>query len=258
MTAPCTPDHPDLHPFRAVVLDIEGTTTPIAFVHDVLFPYAADALEGFLESRWQDDEVQACVRMLAEQAAEDMAAGREGAVAIPEEPEQARREATLASCRWLMAHDRKVTGLKALQGVMWRDGYRTGELRGQVYEDVPTALRRWSEAAIPVHIYSSGSIEAQKLLFGHSTAGDLTPLLSGHFDTTTGHKREAASYQAIVDEIGLPAEQVLFLTDVVQEAQAAREAGLQAAILDRPGNLPQPAHDLPVLKDFEPVGPGSG
>jgi 2,3-diketo-5-methylthio-1-phosphopentane phosphatase len=120
-----------------------------------------------------------------------------------------------------------------------------------VFDDVPAALARWQAAGLSTRIYSSGSIEAQKLLFAHSTAGDLTPHLCGYFDTTTGPKREAASYEKIARDAALDAHELLFLTDVVEEAQAARDAGLQAAIMDRPGNRPQPAHDFVVLSDFE-------
>jgi 2,3-diketo-5-methylthio-1-phosphopentane phosphatase len=141
-----------------------------------------------------------------------------------------------------MDADRKVTCLKALQGLIWRDGYHQGELQGVVFDDVPLALRQWQAAGTPIFIYSSGSVEAQQLLFRYSNHGDLTPLLRGYFDTTTGPKREAASYRTILGATGQSAPDVVFATDVLAEAEAAHEAGLQAVLVVRPGNAPLPVH----------------
>lgn len=232
--------------FDHVVLDIEGTTTPIAFVHEVLFPYAADNVEAFLEAHWDEAGVQQDVQSLRE-----LAASEEGLTAIPEAGERAaQQEAVLAVVRQLMAEDRKATGLKSLQGRIWREGYARGELQGQIFDDVPQAFERWRARGLTLYIYSSGSIEAQKLIFGFSDKGDLTPCLAGYFDTTTGPKRETDSYRKIAQAIGAAPERVIFLTDVVAEADAARQAGLQAAVLERPGNPPAPPHDHPVLRDF--------
>lgn len=239
-----------IQPFSAVLLDIEGTTTPISFVYDTLFPYARDHVERFLAERWHDDAVQEVVDVLRKQARQDIADGMEGAVPIPKGQGAGVRVTVLASVRWLMDNDRKVTGLKALQGHIWRAGYEDGTLESVLFPDVPAALERWHDHEIPVAIYSSGSIAAQKLLFRYSEAGDFTPLLRDYFDTTTGSKKEASSYGAIASSLGLEPAELLFLTDVVAEAEAAREAGVQAAIMNRPGNRPQPEHDFVVLDDF--------
>lgn len=194
---------------KAILLDIEGTTSSISFVADELFPYARRHLAAFVQNH---PEVSAPI--LAEVPGDD-------------------RVATLL--RWI-DEDRKETPLKTLQGLIWAQGYADGELKGHVYPDTPEALRRWTQAGIPVFIYSSGSIAAQKLIFGHSIAGDLTPLLSGYFDTTTGPKRETGSYAKIVDAIGATPGDVLFVSDIQAEIDAARAAGFQALLIDREGD----------------------
>jgi len=196
---------------RAILTDIEGTTSSIAFVAETLFPYARERLPAFLAAHPTD-----AAPILAEVSAME-----------PGDP-----VATLT--RWI-DEDRKATPLKTLQGMIWADGYRERAFTGHVYPDAVAALRRWHEAGIALYVFSSGSVAAQKLLFGHSDAGDLTPLFSGYFDTTTGPKREAASYQAIADAIGLAADEILFLSDTPQEIAAAREAGLSALLIDRDG-----------------------
>jgi len=199
---------PDTKP-KAILLDIEGTTSSIAFVADVLFPYAAKHLRDFVAT---NPEIAAPI--LAEVEA-----------AEPGDPVE-----TLL--RWI-AEDRKATPLKTLQGLIWAAGYADGTIRGHVYPDTPAALQRWAAAGLAVHIYSSGSIAAQKLIFGHSEAGDLTPFLSGYFDTTTGPKREPESYAAIAAALGLASEDLLFVSDMQAEVDAARAAGLQALLIDR-------------------------
>ena len=192
---------------KAILLDIEGTTSSIAFVAETLFPYARKHLAAYVAAH--PEEV---APILAE---------------VPGDPVE-----TLF--QWI-DEDRKATPLKTLQGLIWAQGYADGELDGHVYPDTPEAMRRWKARGIDVHIYSSGSIAAQKLIFGHSVAGDLTPLLSGYFDTTTGPKREAESYRRIAAALDLPPEDILFLTDIQAEADAAREAGVAALIVDREG-----------------------
>lgn len=194
---------------QAILLDIEGTTSSIAFVAEVLFPYAAKHLRAFVEN---NPEIAAPI--LAE---------------VPAAEPGDRVETLL---RWI-AEDRKATPLKTLQGLIWEAGYADGTLKGHVYPDTPEALRRWHAAGIPVNIYSSGSIAAQKLIFGYSEAGDLTPLIADYFDTTTGPKREAASYTAIAAALGLAPEAVLFVSDIQAEVDAARAAGMQARLIDR-------------------------
>lgn len=202
---------------RAVVTDIEGTTTRIAFVTDKLFPYARERMGSFLLEHQQSPEV-----------AEQIAAVRQ---AIGQ-PEASLSEVTEQLVAWIDA-DQKVTPLKTLQGLIWRDGYLDGSLQGHLYPDVAPALRAWHAADIRLAVYSSGSVAAQQLLFGYSVDGDLTPLFSDYFDTRIGHKRDAASYQHIVSTMALSAEQILFLSDITAELDAAAEAGLLTLGLDR-------------------------
>jgi len=208
---------------RAILTDIEGTTSSIAFVAETLFPYARERLPAFVAAH--PDEA---APILAEVAAME-----------PGDP-----VATLT--RWI-DEDRKATPLKTLQGMIWADGYRERAFTGHIYPDAAAALRRWHEAGIALYVFSSGSVAAQKLLFGHSDAGDLTPLFSGYFDTTTGPKREAASYQAIANAVGLAADEILFLSDTPQEIAAARDAGLSALLIDRNGG----AGDIASFEDVD-------
>ncbi len=205
---------------KAVLLDIEGTTSSIAFVADVLFPYAAKHLPGYVAAH---SEVLAPI--LAEVPGED-------------------KVATLLG--WI-AEDRKATPLKTLQGLIWEQGYADGTLQGHVYPDTPDALHRWYTAGVAIYIYSSGSIAAQKLLFGHSIAGDLTPMLSGYFDTTTGPKRDTESYTKIADATGYAATEILFVSDVQAEIDAARAAGFGALLIDRNGG-PADIHSLAEIR----------
>ena len=190
---------------RAVLTDIEGTTSSIAFVTDTLFPYARTRLGDWIAAHPQ-----------------------EAAPILKDVPGDAVETLT----RWI-DEDRKETALKTLQGLIWAEGYADGMLKGHVYPDAADALRRWHAAGLKLYVYSSGSVTAQKLIFGHSNAGDLTPLFSGYFDTTTGPKKEAGSYRRIADEIGLPPEDILFLSDSVPELEAARAAGLATCLVDR-------------------------
>lgn len=201
---------------KAIVTDIEGTTTSIDFVHQTLFPYAKAHLRKFLRDHAGDDAVQ---RELAE-------------VERIEKRDLSLDEAADVLERWI-AEDRKITPLKSLQGMIWRVGYERGELKGHVYADTPDALRQWHAQGLRLYVYSSGSVDAQKLIFGHTAYGDLTPLFSDYFDTRVGGKREAASYRAISHSIGLAASDVLFLSDIAEELDAAREAGMQTCQLVR-------------------------
>ncbi|MCB9507647.1 MAG: acireductone synthase [Myxococcales bacterium] len=228
-----------------LLLDIEGTTTSISFVYDVLFPFARRQLDAFVRATWDTDETRAVVHALRE---------IEPTLApIPAGDGAAAMQAASAELLAQMDIDRKSTPLKALQGRIWRAGYESGEIKGHVYDDVPGALRRWHEAAHRAAIYSSGSVEAQVLLFRHSVAGDLTPLLSGHFDTTTGPKRESASYRDIAGALGASPASITFWTDNLDEALAAHAAGLRAVIASRPGNAVLPLHDFPVCTSLAEV-----
>jgi len=202
---------------RAILTDIEGTTTSIAFVTETLFPYARAALQAYVARNEREllpllDEVRAMEEALD--------ADRAQVIAILE--------------RWI-DEDRKATPLKEIQGRIWAHGYASGAFRGHVYPDAAEALRAWYAAGYRLHVYSSGSVEAQKLIFGHSDQGDLAPLFSGWFDTRVGPKRAADSYARIAEAIGEPPEAILFLSDHPAEIAAARTAGLRTLLIDREG-----------------------
>ncbi len=242
-------------PVSAILLDIEGTTTSIRFVHEILFPFARTHMSAFLVERWGDPAVQADVAGLLLQQQADSATLPSVTSPLAGADAATRRAAALNCALRHMDLDRKTTALKSLQGKIWEAGYATGELKADVFDDVPDALARWTAAGLAVAIYSSGSVPAQRLLFGHTHRGDLTPHLSAFFDTTTGPKQERASYARIAEALGLAPEAVLFATDVVEEALAARAAGMRAVIMDRPGNAPQPPHDFEVWADFSAFDP---
>ncbi len=211
-----------------VLTDIEGTTSAIAFVKETLFPFAEQALDGFLEARRGDAEVAA---ILAEVPGPDPA----------------------ATLRGWMAADVKATPLKTLQGMIWEAGFRDGRLRGHLWPDVAPCLRTWHAAGLRLAVYSSGSVAAQKLLFGHSEAGDLLPLFSGFFDTKVGHKREAASYAAIAAALDRPPTSILFLSDVAEELDAAAASGLATCQLIRAADGTKPAGRHREAVDFPAV-----
>jgi enolase-phosphatase E1 len=231
-------------PVRVILLDIEGTTTPIDFVYNVLFPHARERMKDFVCAHYTDNDVQADINQLIEENARDAARG----LAPPaiEKRGHARLESVGAYAEWLMDQDRKSTPLKSLQGRIWEAGYQAGELRSQLFADVPRAFARWHDEQHDICIYSSGSVLAQKLLFSHTEAGDLTRFIRDYFDTNTGAKREAASYRRIAASLDCPAADLLFVSDVVAELDAARDAGLQTRLCIRPGNPSQPpsSHDL--------------
>jgi len=220
---------------KAIVTDIEGTTSSIDFVHQTLFPYAKLHLRHFLRAHARRPEVAAQVH----------------AVALEEGRQLTLEDAADVLERW-MAEDRKATPLKALQGMVWAQGYAAGELIGHVYADTPVALRRWRDAGLQLYVYSSGSVEAQQLIFGHTEYGDLTPLFSGYYDTRIGAKREASAYRAILEDIGLPGEQVLFLSDIGEELDAAREVGMMTTQLLRDAKARPFAHH-PAVRNFSEI-----
>jgi 2,3-diketo-5-methylthio-1-phosphopentane phosphatase len=225
---------------RVILMDIEGTTTSISFVYDVLFPWARAQMEAFVASDEDREALAHELALLRSEIEGDEAAGRAVRTPIPAGDVDAPgvRSAIAARALELMDADVKSTGLKSLQGRIWRKGYESGALRGHLFADVAPAMRRWHEAGVRLAIYSSGSVEAQRLLFAHSEQGDLTGWIEAYFDTTTGPKREARSYRAIAQALGVPASDVQFLTDQPAEAQAAVEAGMKAVLLERPGNAP--------------------
>lgn len=205
-----------------VVTDIEGTTSSIDFVKEVLFPYARQALPAFLQQHWRDEKVQAQVRAASALAGQPL-----------DTPETA---STLLQC-WI-DEDRKATPLKALQGMIWKTGYEQGDYQAHLYDDTAPCLQRWFDAGKQLYVYSSGSVTAQQLFFRYSVAGDLTPLFSDYFDTTTGPKQDTKSYQAIHRQLAVEASQILFLSDVVAELDAAKRAGIQTVHLDRDHGAP--------------------
>jgi len=207
---------------RAIVTDIEGTTSSIRFVHEVLFPYARAQLRPFLGAHGAEPEVEEIQAAVAEEGGVDAA----------------DLDAVVATLERFIDEDRKWTPLKTLQGLIWAQGYADGALQGHIYDDAVTALKRWHDAGLALYVYSSGSVAAQQLLFGHSLAGDLTHLFSGYFDTRVGPKRTLGSYQAIAATLELPGDAIMFLSDVVEELDAARAAGLKTALLVRPEDSP--------------------
>lgn len=206
-----------------ILTDIEGTTSSISFVKDVLFPYARRALPGFVAEHGNEPEV----RRWLDAAALDI-----GGVVSD--------DCIVEVLQGWIDEDRKHTALKALQGMIWRAGYVRGDYRAHMYPDAADALRSWHAAGHRLFVYSSGSVAAQKLFFGYSAAGDLAPLVSGWFDTEIGHKRDADSYRRIVGSIGREPDHILFLSDVIEELDAAREAGLKTVLVDRLDDYPQP------------------
>lgn len=205
---------------KAIVTDIEGTTSAISFVHDVLFPYAEKHLDVYVAAHREEPVVAQAMREAAVEAGE---AGADDA-------------RVLTHLHAWIAQDRKATPLKTLQGLIWSEGYAQSGLLGHLYPDVPPVLRAWYDAGITLYVYSSGSIVAQKVLFAHTFAGDLTPLFAGYFDTTTGPKREAASYVGIAAATGFHPVEMLFLSDTEEELDAASAAGFQTARLLRPAD----------------------
>ncbi|EIK95580.1 HAD-superfamily hydrolase [Pseudomonas sp. M47T1] len=206
-------------PIMAVLTDIEGTTSAVSFVFDVLFPFAARHLPDYVREHASQPEVAAQLAAVRQDSGE---------------PDADVERVIHILLQWL-ADDRKATALKALQGMVWAQGYAAGLLKGHVYPDAVEALTRWHRDGLALYVYSSGSVQAQKLIFGCCEAGDLSGLFSGYFDTTSGGKRDAQSYRTISTAMGVAAGQVLFLSDVVQELDAARQAGMQTVGLVREG-----------------------
>lgn len=226
---PSDPVSPPTPP-RVVLLDIEGTTIPVSFVHDVLFPYARSVLPGLLRDHADDPQVRAQVAEIARLA--------------PGVPPLAQLEA------W-MDRDEKVAPLKALQGIAWAQGYRTGQLSARLYPDVLPALRRWAAAGVVLAVYSSGSAAAQELIYGHTDEGDVTGLFCGFYDLAMGGKRVASSYANILAKAGWTAGEVLFLSDVVAELDAAAQAGLRTCQIVRPedGTVAGTTHPVAATLD---------
>lgn len=219
---------------RAIVTDIEGTTSSLSFVKDVLFPYARDHLPAYVRAH------ESGITGILDQVRE-----------IENNASLSGEEIIQVFLRWI-EEDRKITPLKTLQGMIWESGFKSGAFKGHIYDDAADALQNWFAQGLKLYIYSSGSIAAQKLLYGYSGRGDLTPLLSGYFDTTTGPKLEADSYKKIAAAIGLPAGQILFLSDHAGEIDAAKIAGYQTVLLDRDHAM-TPGASYDIAMDFTQI-----
>lgn len=238
---------------RGILLDIEGTTSSISFVYDVMFPFVRRELSRYLAENWRSPELAAACEAIAKDAGHTSFSAWKQSAGVAESDEVAAQKLVSSEVVRLMDGDVKATGLKQLQGLIWENGFASGELKAHVYDDVPPALRDWNAAGIDVRIYSSGSIQAQKLFFGHTIAGNLLPLLRGHYDTTTGPKKEPGSYTTIATAFGLAPQQILFLSDVLAELDAAAKAGMKTGLMLRLGNPPQPAHKHPALQSFDEI-----
>jgi enolase-phosphatase E1 len=231
-----------------ILLDIEGTTTPIAFVTATLVPYARAHIRSYLERNGDSRQYTALLEAFRREHAADAQARQ------PVPPWTGSglgaRASVEAYAEWLMSHDRKSPALKELQGYIWEEGYKAGDLVAPVYPDVAAAFERWRASGRAIAIFSSGSVLAQRWLFRCSTAGDLTPFLQWYFDTGTGPKQDPASYARIARETSQAPANILFISDVVAELDAARAAGMGTRLSLRPGNYPQPANDHPSVSDF--------
>jgi enolase-phosphatase E1 len=222
---------------KAILTDIEGTTSSLSFVKDVLFPYAREHLPAFVRANADKPEIRAQLDDVRKLAGADLDVERAIAQLV----------------RWI-DEDKKITPLKTLQGMIWEAGYRDGAFKGHVYDDAARNLAKWKAAGLPVYAFNSGSVQAQKLIFRHSDCGDLTPLFAGYFDTHVGTKRDPLSYKNIAAHVGLPAADILFLSDVQEELDAARAAGMQTLQLVRDGALDaQAAH--PQVRNFDDIRP---
>lgn len=237
---------------KLVLLDIEGTTTPISFVTETLFPYIRRELKTYLTKRWENPEVQEDIEFLRQQSIKDQ---DDQSLSVSEinstdSDKDSIIDSVVKNVEEQMDLDRKISPLKQLQGHMWKFGYQSGELKGVVYSDVVDALKKWNELSIPVYIYSSGSVAAQKLLFGNSTQGDLLPYLKGHFDTNIGSKVESESYEKIAQELSVNPNEILFVTDSFKELQAATKFNLQLRLSVRPGNASVESDEFVRITSF--------
>jgi len=239
---------------RAILLDIEGTTTPIDFVTKTLFPYASRKLEAFLRENAADAEICGLIQELRAQHDADERNGLQPP-RWRDDSEEERLRSSATYGQWLITGDSKCTPLKALQGKIWQRGYASGELRGEVYPDVPVAFERWNRQGKAVCIYSSGSVLAQQLLFGTVATGDLTPHIVAFFDTQVGAKTEVRSYRKIAVAVSYELREFLFLTDAAKEVEAARAAGMQALLCQRGAPSKAAEGTGPVIRNFNGIFP---
>jgi enolase-phosphatase E1 len=229
---------------KAILLDIEGTTTPIDFVHKTLFPYAKENIGAYIRENFADIRLETAA-LKTEHSNDEQ---------YQESFDEASPESVTKYLKFLIDVDRKSTPLKSLQGKIWQQGYENGELKGEVFADVSVAFERWQKDAKKIAIYSSGSVLAQKLIFGNSTAGDLTKFITEYFDTTTGAKRDSESYKKIAEELKIPPGDILFISDIPAELDAARAAGFSTALSLREGNAElteEPTHR--IIQTFDEI-----
>ena len=239
-----------------ILLDIEGTTCPVSFVAEVLFPYASYSLERYLEQHQDEAEIKSLLQGVEMAWKEDV---HPEAIALLEEQEfPIKMKAVAQYLRQLIARDIKLTELKDLQGRIWRSGYASGELVAPLFPDVPEALERWHEQGFTLAVYSSGSVPAQQLLYGHCQAGDLRPLFQHWFDTKTGIKQAKESYLMIAKSMGTAPSDVLFISDALQELEAADAAGMKTLFSDREGNPARDAGRFARISDYSGLNPGDG
>lgn len=232
---------------NCVLLDIEGTTSSISYVHDEMFPYVRSQLPQFLQDQWGQAELKESIELIAEDA--KLSNWPDSNLPAAEQQQQVIDEVNRQ-----MDLDLKATGLKDLQGKIWKAGFHSGALKAHLYPEVKRALEAWKSAGKELRIYSSGSVKAQLLFFGHTVEGNLLDLFSSHFDTQIGGKKESKSYERIVADIDCSANDILFISDVVEELDAAKSAGLQTALSIRPGNAPQPEQQAhPAIHSFDEI-----
>jgi enolase-phosphatase E1 len=239
---------------RVILLDIEGTTTPVDFVTQTLFPFASRKLESFLRENSANPEIGALIEDLRAQHGRDEQNGLKPPSWLDDSEEECVRS-SVAYGQWLIARDSKCIPLKSLQGKIWQQGYTSGELKGEVYPDVPAAFERWKQRGKIIGIYSSGSVLAQQLLFRTTPSGDLTRFISLYFDTRMGAKTEPESYRKIAFSLSCEPKHVLFISDAAKEIEAARTAGMQALLRERGPHTSATPGAQKVIHDFERVFP---
>ena len=239
---------------RIILLDIEGTTTPVDFVYQILFPYASSNMESFLRKNFREPEIMSLIQRLYTKHQVDERQGLQPSAWI-DKPDESRLNSAVAYSQWLMAKDSKCTALKSLQGQIWREGYVRGELHGRVYADVPIAFKRWRQQKREICIYSSGSMLAQQLLFRSTASGDLTPQIAAFFDTSVGEKTETESYKKIAESLTQNPRYFLFISDALKEIEAAHNAGMQVILCNRDERAFQMPEDKMVIHSFEEIFP---
>ena len=231
--------------YQAILLDIEGTVTPISFVHEILFRYAREHVRDFLTQQSHSPEVQTDIETLREEQANDSEDFRQ--------PPVTSIDTVVTYINRLIDLDRKSPALKSLQGKIWKAGYEDGSLKAPIYPDALEAFKRWRQKGTKINIFSSGSVLAQQLLFAHTDAGDLTTYIDQYFDTSIGRKIEAQAYLAIAAHVAMYTPQVLFISDVVAELEAANNAGMQTRLCIRPGNPAQPQSGFQSITSFDSI-----